>query len=260
MRGDNTTLFDNPNATSLGDQDLIKELTRYIELNPYYPLPPGYKKMEERYTVEHYRVPNYFDLPESTKVVTEILDEFLSTVVGIHVIEPISTYESRTKIIPTIGKAYQRDPAAKMFMLPLNKVPRKEVLEPVKQRTSLKELNTAIIQPKLTSTMKLHIAKAPKHLKNFVKEVAEVVAEIVQAVEDGRSSIGNRMKWGPSIIENKAIKDKIYRKTTEETMNQEKETQRKLRAATLKTMMEEMKKEKEVKKQAELEMQYANFN
>jgi hypothetical protein len=37
-------LFEDPNATSIGDPNLIRELTRKVNLDPNYVLPPGFVK------------------------------------------------------------------------------------------------------------------------------------------------------------------------------------------------------------------------
>jgi hypothetical protein len=251
VRGENTVLYDNPNATSLGDPELMRELTKYLELNPYYPLPEGYKKVEEKCLLDNYTLPSYFTLPESVKIAVELVDELMLKALEMHALEPITTYEYHLRVVPTIGKVYQRDPAEKRFMLPLNKVPRKGVLEPVKHPISLKQLNTEEIRPSLSAVMKLEIAKAPLPLKGLVAEVSNVVAEIVQAVEDNRLTIGHRMKWGPSAAANGAMKGRLERRKAEEQEREEKEKQRKLRAAMLKGLVEEAKREKERKSQEE---------
>ncbi len=256
VRGENTLLYDNPNATSLGDPELIGELTRFLETNPFYPLPEGYKKVEEKYLRENYVLPNYIEVSESTKIAAELLDSVLAETLGIHVLEPITTYEYKVKVVPTIGKVYQRNPAQKMFMMPLNKAPRKGMLEPVKRPVSLKQLNTEEIKPRLTAAMKLEVAKAPRVEKSIVKEVTDVVAEIVQAVEEGRDSIGNRMKWGPSMILNKALREKLDRRRMDESMREDKERQRKLHNMLIKTKLEDMKREKGRKNREDVEILY----
>lgn len=255
-RGENTSLYENPNATVLGDQDLIVELSKYIEQNPYYPLPEGYKKVEEKNLTEDFSVKPTFVIPEAFKVSLEIIDEILSKNFDSHIIEPMTKHDIKARVVPTIGKIYPHDPRSKRFMLPLNKVPRKEVLEPVKHPTTLKQLNTELIKPKLSPAMKLTISRVPQAFRKLTQEVAEVVAEIVQAVEEGKDSIGHQMKWGPSFVANKITSNKIERIKAEEGSNEEKERQRKMRALMLKIVIEGMKKEKETRYQNDLVTKY----
>eukprot|EP01022_Parablepharisma_sp_SALTPOND_P026722 TRINITY_DN64702_c0_g1_i1.p1 TRINITY_DN64702_c0_g1~~TRINITY_DN64702_c0_g1_i1.p1 ORF type:complete len:1094 (+),score=155.90 TRINITY_DN64702_c0_g1_i1:2337-5618(+) len=259
IKGENTALYDNPNATALGDPELMEELTKFVETNPFYPLPEGYKKVEEKYLHDNYVIPNYLVLPEATRFAVEIIDSMLNDALGIHVLEPITTYEYKVKVVPTIGKVYQRDPNEKRFMMPITKTLRKGILEPVKHPITLKQMNVKEIEPRLSPAIKLEVAKARKEMQPIIREVAEVVGEIVQAVEEGREGIGCRMKWGPSDILNKAIKDKLDKKREEELAKEEKEKQRKIRAVLIKNTVQELKREKARKEQEELELMYDVF-
>lgn len=256
IKGENTSLYDNPNASSLGDPELMKELEKFLETNPFYPLPEGYKKVEEKFLHENYVLPNYIELPESVRFATEILDKVLNNIFDTHFIEPITTYEYKVKVVPTIGKIYQRDPNDKKFMLPVTKTLRKGILEPVRKPVTLHQQNIKEIEPKLTPALKLEIARARGEDKKLIKEVADVVGEILQAVEEGRETIGQKMKWGPGLILNKAIKEKLEKQREEEYMKEEKERQRKLRAQMLKNSVLEMKREKALKEQEKQEFLY----
>tara|TARA_B110000285_G_scaffold229616_1_gene294665 strand:+ start:504 stop:734 length:231 start_codon:yes stop_codon:yes gene_type:complete len=52
-------LFEDPQATSLGDPALLKELARKVNANPDYQLPPGFVKFRTEVMVESYEPPSH---------------------------------------------------------------------------------------------------------------------------------------------------------------------------------------------------------
>lgn len=107
-----------------------KMLAKYIKENPTGPLPNGYKKVEEKLPIENYSIPCYCQISESHKIVIELLDELLAKNIGVHVLEPIVTYDYDTKVVSTQANSPNKSPT-KHFMLPLIKVPRKLNIKPV---------------------------------------------------------------------------------------------------------------------------------
>jgi hypothetical protein len=67
-------LYQEPDYSILGDRDIVRELNKKLLNNPSLELPEGYKKVQEKDLVLHYKLPDYFDIPESHRVSTEILD------------------------------------------------------------------------------------------------------------------------------------------------------------------------------------------
>lgn len=44
-------LFDDPHATTIGDQAVIRELTKRVNMDPNYTLPPGFVKFPSQQMV-----------------------------------------------------------------------------------------------------------------------------------------------------------------------------------------------------------------
>ena len=57
-RGHSTVLYEDPDATSVKDRDLIKALNEKLVHDPSYPIPEGYLKQIERIPQYDYRVPD----------------------------------------------------------------------------------------------------------------------------------------------------------------------------------------------------------
>lgn len=103
---------------------------------------------------------------------------------------------------------------------------------------------------KLTTGMKMEIACAPKEEKENIREIAEVLHDIIEAVELGKDSIRHQ-KGIP--YNNRALKqkeEKEFEKKLKEKLN---EDRRKQRAIALKKLVEENKIE--IEKKIALELQ-----
>jgi len=74
-RGQSTLLYEDPDASSLGDKKVIDELNRRIKANPNYPLPEGYTKAVEKDFEYQYSILEYLEISEAKKVSTLILDQ-----------------------------------------------------------------------------------------------------------------------------------------------------------------------------------------
>lgn len=100
----NTIMYDDPEATSISDPDLLQALNKKISEDPNYPVPEGYMKKKEKNLVYSYGAPTYFPLSEAQKDSMEILDELIFEKCGFHFLEPICTFEETIKIRPKIHK------------------------------------------------------------------------------------------------------------------------------------------------------------
>ena len=73
-RGQSTLLYEDPDATSLGDKKIIEELNKRIAINPNYSLPEGYTKVIEKDFTYEYKIPEYYEIPESQRICALVLD------------------------------------------------------------------------------------------------------------------------------------------------------------------------------------------
>lgn len=80
-------LFQDPTATSIGNTELIRELTNKVNQDPDYPLPPGYIKFRQNKVLERYEAPPYVEY-ESEKISMEVLDDIMNQAIGVHFLQP----------------------------------------------------------------------------------------------------------------------------------------------------------------------------
>ena len=122
-RGQSTLLYEDPDATTIGDRDVLKELNRRIKHNPDILLPEGYYKVNEKEQIFNYELPEYLPIEESQKISIELLDELLYSTVGVHFLEALVTYENRPKVKPRIKQTSMIPPpnAGLQYMKPIEK-------------------------------------------------------------------------------------------------------------------------------------------
>jgi hypothetical protein len=94
-RGESTALFDNPDMTSIGNQELVKVLNNKLTVDPEYPLPGGFKRTSHLEYEDHYKIPSYFGIKESTKIAVLLVDELLKNALKFHFVEPTSVPVSK---------------------------------------------------------------------------------------------------------------------------------------------------------------------
>jgi hypothetical protein len=63
-RGQSIILYEDPDLVNKEDSDLIRELTKRLRQNPDYPIPEGFKKIEEQELVYKYEIPECLGLSE----------------------------------------------------------------------------------------------------------------------------------------------------------------------------------------------------
>ena len=95
-------LYEDPDTTTVGDQDVLKEMNRRVKENPDILLPEGYYKVYEKDLVHNYEVPDFVDISESSCICIEVLDSILFETMGVHFLEAIVSYEQRVKVKPRI--------------------------------------------------------------------------------------------------------------------------------------------------------------
>mmetsp|Transcript_29405 Transcript_29405/g.44461 ORF Transcript_29405/g.44461 Transcript_29405/m.44461 type:complete len:182 (+) Transcript_29405:3768-4313(+) len=93
-------LFEDPQATSIGDPEVIKELQRKVNTDPSYVLPPGFVKFPTFDVKETFEAPE--ETSEAHKVCTEVLDDLFAEIFGNHYLYPKVRYERRWGVKPDI--------------------------------------------------------------------------------------------------------------------------------------------------------------
>lgn len=220
-------------AKSNGDKALYnthsrdtEELNQLLKNNPDHLLPEGYKVVEEKILTPTYKISYGIQIAESVRASAEILDEILARAFGTHIIEPVMTFERRTKAVATgRGLGLRNGSVAGGRRMR------------TKHAESLKLMHTSV-------------GKHRHRVNNVKAIVREVVADIVSAVEE--------MREGSSAFLNKAMRSKIERQQEAELQRKRKEQRRKARAALLKDTLELLKREKEKKDQEAAEQLYTS--
>lgn len=242
-RGERTQLYDNPHATNLADTEVLNRLTAMVASDPEFLLPDGYKAKEEKRIIKKFNVMNFVEIPEKLRICTEIVDDLLKETIGSHVIEPKSDYYVTTRVIaiPTVPQIFKSSSNDNLYID--NRRKSSHFLKPFEEKNT-----------KLTPAMKLEIVCAPNEDKELVKEVAGVLAEVIESVEKGRNHIK------PEIPTQKYVEQKISELEAEQKeINRIIELRRKKRAAAQKQKVEEMKRIKEIKEFKKQQKEYYNI-
>jgi len=129
IKNQNTILFDDPDAISISDPDLLIALNKKLESDPDYPVPEGFTKRKEKTISYNYGVPDYLNLSEAHNVAFEIIDELFMKNFNFHFLEPMCSFEEKTKIRPVIHKTFDYNTDTPGYLQSLDK------------RTKPKELN-----------------------------------------------------------------------------------------------------------------------
>eukprot|EP01022_Parablepharisma_sp_SALTPOND_P028665 TRINITY_DN71377_c2_g1_i1.p3 TRINITY_DN71377_c2_g1~~TRINITY_DN71377_c2_g1_i1.p3 ORF type:complete len:558 (+),score=149.58 TRINITY_DN71377_c2_g1_i1:4544-6217(+) len=261
-RGENVVLYKDPDTTALGDQDLLKELNKMVKTNPDYPVPEGYRKVTEKEAHFDFELKPELEkyISEGEKIAIELLNEIVSTgIPGVHFIESIVKYELKTKVYPDIVKPQKQLLPTRYMDAVEKKVKPKDLgvnrtndlLAPIKKRTLDEPMK------RLPTSMKLIVAGLPKEIREIGKEVAVLLDEIIEAVEDGRSDLSKKKEKI-----NKALKEREEYNEELKKAEMEKEQKRKSRQQMLKHKIEEVRKkeaeEVEKKKKEEEENKRKN--
>ena len=102
-------LFEDPDASGMGDQQLIKALNDKLAEDPEYPIPEGYSKQVEKTPIYEYVLSEDVreQLPESKVVSIEIMDELLNEIFGIHFLEPLVSFHEKLKVRPIVKNLFK---------------------------------------------------------------------------------------------------------------------------------------------------------
>ena len=57
-------LYEDPDLTTIGDADVIKEINKRLKDNPDYPIPESFYKVVEKEQVFSYEIPEFVDIDE----------------------------------------------------------------------------------------------------------------------------------------------------------------------------------------------------
>jgi len=205
-KGESVVLFENPDSTVMADPELLKALNNKLRENPDYPVPEGFRKINEKILSHDYRVPKFIEIKESQHMALDILSDLIFEKFQFHILEPIIKTEIVTKIRPIIKKEFTDKKRA---------VPR--YLDSLEGRIKPNTLQNKIITPvnktkyytdrkfKLTENMRLEIVNQPMVKRAHMQECAEVLCEILDAAEKGLTNLPPRNKYGPGGLKNKAI-------------------------------------------------------
>eukprot|EP01022_Parablepharisma_sp_SALTPOND_P001192 TRINITY_DN105787_c0_g1_i1.p1 TRINITY_DN105787_c0_g1~~TRINITY_DN105787_c0_g1_i1.p1 ORF type:complete len:1468 (-),score=154.44 TRINITY_DN105787_c0_g1_i1:7053-11372(-) len=188
-------LYINPDATSLGDPDLLKELNKIIQENPLHPLPEGYSIKEVKDINYVHTISTSLPLPEPLKIGIEILDSVINSIFPqTHFLESIAITQGSLRVAPKIVKP-EKHSIPTRFMDPL--------INPLCQHNqtappSHKELPQKP-KRKLPPPIKMAIALLPKDMQSIGYEVGETLDDILTAVEQNKDTIEKperKMNWG----------------------------------------------------------------
>ena len=236
MRGENILLFTDPEASTLTtkDQDMLQQLNAMIEKSPNYPLPEGYKKVQEKDIFYGYEMKNPdFLAVENIKISAEILDEIILKRMGIHFLEPKAEYGNKTRVCPDLMKVNKplqlEHPESRKLDDLLDNKGRTWRTEDIKKSKKVMEISWPIIP----IHVKMVIAKMPLDMRKIGMEVAGIVEEMIKAVESGKETLRQK---GEAF--NVAIKKRLDLKEEQKRIELEKEEKRKLRQQQLKMKLE----------------------
>ena len=75
-KGLSAILYEDPDVTTIGDQEVLKELNKRLKDQPDFILPEGYYKVQEKEQVFSYKLPWYIaqGIGEAKTVALEVLD------------------------------------------------------------------------------------------------------------------------------------------------------------------------------------------
>lgn len=109
-RKQSTLLYEDPDAVvamTQKDRDLLKQINEKIQEEPDYPIPDGFLKVKEKVPIYNYSVPEAAVpfIGEPKTICVELVDELLSKLFDIHVLEPTVTMEERFRVKPSMQRS-----------------------------------------------------------------------------------------------------------------------------------------------------------
>lgn len=248
-KGASTILFEDPDATTVGDATLLNALNKKIKEDPNYPLPEDYKKVKEKEMIYDYKLPDYIPISENKKFAMELLDDLIFDKFQFHFLEPIISYKETVKVKPIIRRQFKNENEGRntpRYLQSLDKRTKpKELTDKGKMSSYQKMRQNKQRTPKLREVLALEVAKFSKEDRGHAQETAEALEEILLAAEKGYKELPNREKYGPMGMKNPVIEENEKKRKEERKLRKEKELQRKKRDDFVK---EKIKKKEEAKK------------
>lgn len=235
--------------------DLARELSKKLERDPGFMLPAGYKRVSQRKVEDDFTIRGEY-ISEQIKIALEITDSLVAAATGSHIVEPIARYSEVYKAVPTLAAPKRSSVDVGLGLSPrtpgslqsrgesFDSCCRDEARMGVKSpaRVSVVEvqLSPAEVRAKFTPGMKLAIACAPEEDRPTVRETAEIMGEILDAVEKGRKHIGFRVKFaGSKTPSNRLVLQKLKEQKEEDEKRQLTERKRQSRALKIKRVLKE---------------------
>lgn len=227
-------LFEDPLSQSIADHQLVKELTRKVNEDPDYEVPPGFIKKNVEVTVERYSS----GATPAAQICSEILDDLFFSLFGTHLLNPQATLEKQWVVKPEVflhKKLTARSPlkagdrpvklnlplldakSPELAMLKselkkarhLQSLPRLDSLVavaegnpfqkkiPVAQRGSSRQAAAGAWNDdrELHNTLKIQLLRRRNDpLRDNLREAAYVLDGVIRAVENGADELSPRSK------------------------------------------------------------------
>ena len=246
-RGESTALYQDPDITVVTDKDVLRELNFRILENPHYPLPDGYYKVQEKEMKMYYELPEYYDISESQKICTELIDEWLFYAFGFHFLEPIARFETVTKVKPSFKKLSKPLPSTikprhNPKLLDINPL----MIESKSPKRHTKSRKREV-KPKLSLPLKLLVAQTPFEERAYVNEVAEVLEEILQASENGLHRLPPRDETRVGHIMNRIRMEEKIKRNREDQSKEKRDIKIKQHHSQLRKDIERKREEKRLR-------------
>ncbi len=225
-KGVNTVIYTDPEVAALStdDQRLVKELEKMLEKAPNYPLPEGFRKVQERdIRYVHSIGEGCHAIKQSVQIAAELLDTVLSQALGVHFLESRAHLTHITRVYPEPLKA-----SASVSMLKPQPSVASSLGKPGRRLGKLEPV------PRVSVETKLAVSRLPKEMQIIGIEVGAVVEEIIKAVEDGRTAIAEKGV-------NRALRERREQEENAAREEREKELKRRQRQRLLKQRIETKK-------------------
>ena len=232
-RGENTEVFDEPDPGT-GDKDVVRSLNKLLAKDPKTAIPEGYEKITDKEVRVFFSAPRTLGLPPSFSYSIELLDEILDKSLGIRILEPQVEYFTSVRVKGTAPKKEKID------------------LPPIYERTeAVKKKPSVSVSPpppaktgKLSSALKLQLARVPAKDKDRYEECAYVLEDLLHSVKLNMKRVINR---NPKIGAQQEKFEALKEREKAEDANKKIEEERKRKARQQK-LLDELNLAKEQRK------------
>ncbi len=188
-----------------------------------------------------------------------MLDEILNEMLGIHILEPIISYEEKLRVRPKVQNQFKPKAEALNYMKKVEKKVKPIVKsDQANMNAAQKRTHDQEIKPKLSVELKIEVASFPLKERPHAQDTAEVLEEILQAVSKGLDKLPPRISRMPGHFINEAKIKRKEEQEKEKEIKDQKEAKRVKRYKEIKgtvaqqqedkkTAMEEARKERKQK-------------